>query len=290
MTANAGGISRDASGVKQVPTDTAIIAAAPDDQSSLSTNKTNHSQNLQPGTFYALIATGSVLLLMLLSCTCFCVRRKRKQQLRQRQTIDWFGVQAKNVNADEFDNGKEKFEDDIVSQGKEVRQDENKYYHATKAVMPAALKSSKSLADIYNRGQASTEKQLEISKPYGMQMPVTDPRCAPQRPPRPSAQIDFNTSPTRVLQQTNQKQNYEDMSPRDQEEYERNILALTTSMAFDTPRIERYSRSFAKAGERDIDIETASASADGLGRDTIVVSRSPNPQPPHHVDIDMFRH
>lgn len=114
------------------------------------------------------------------------------------------------------------------------------------------------------------EKVMEISKPFGMNFHVTNPDRVPTRPPRPSAHIDLSTSPTRTsLKADNNQEDEEELYDSDEEDaYERNILALTTSMAFDTPR-DRQSRAFDPAMPMPDSADLGSSMREG--RDTIVV-------------------
>jgi hypothetical protein len=104
-----------------------------------------------------------------------------------------------------------------------------------------------------------------------MNFHVTNPDFVPTRPPRPSAHLDLGTSPNRTPLKSDREEEDINDEEDDMEEdaYERNILALTTSMAFDTPR-DRESRTFDTSLPLPDSVDLGSSMKEG--RDTIVVS------------------
>jgi hypothetical protein len=219
---------------------------------------------------YGIIAAGVITLVLLLIFACVCFKRRRS---KERQTIDWFGIQEKSNSDPAYDGpGKGPGAKEMqLSDGDSYMEDE-KYGDLDSA--PTA--SANILAKFPKlNNSTSREKPMEISKPFGMNFHVTNPDRAPPRPPRPSAHFDLSTSPSRVLTRANsidEDDETETLDGGDEDVYERNILALTSSMAFDTPRIGRQSRMFDDT-ETMPDYGDLGSNMDN-GRDTIVVSQS----------------
>lgn len=227
------------------------------------------SSTMPPAALYGIIAAGSVFLILTFIFACVFLKRRKKQD---RQTADWYGVQEKYApdgSSGDFSGGQGNKE---IQDSDSYIDDEKDYEDFDNSRAPVNILSKFPKLVKQNPNTTTQDKPMEISKPYGMNFHVTNPDNVPVRPPRPSAHIDLSTSPQRALLKPNKDRHEEEEDAHDadeQEVYERNILALTSSMAFDTPR-DRQSRAFDPNMPMPSSADLASSMRDG--RDTIVVS------------------
>lgn len=224
---------------------------------------------MPPAALYSIIAAGGVFLILAFVFACICFRRRKKSD---RQTADWYGVADKRFSDSAFGGpGRGPSSKEMKLSDKDSYLENEKQLDAdADATVPTHILSKFPKLGKQSGGVASHEKPMEISKPFGMNFHVTNPDFVPTRPPRPSAHFDLSTSPRRVSarQGTEDDDIDEDDEDEDEDAYERNILALTTSMAFDTPR-DRHSRAFDASLPLPDSADLGYSMNDG--RDTIVV-------------------
>lgn len=231
------------------------------------TAETKSTMPMPPAALYSIIAAGGLCLILALVFACICFKRRKKHD---RQTADWYGVQDKRTSDAAFGGpGHGPATKEIpLDDGDSYMEDEKHWEDEAVANAPTHILSK---FPKLSKNNVSNEKPMEISKPFGMNFHVTNPDYVPTRPPRPSAQLDLNTSPKRSSTLQEDEEDVENLSDsHDQDAYQRNILALTTSMAFDTPR-DRQSRAFESPMPMPDSADLGSSMRDG--RDTIVVSQ-----------------
>lgn len=226
---------------------------------------------MPPAALYSIIAAGGVFFILAIIFACICFRRRKNQD---RQTADWYGIQEKRLSGTTFGGpGKGPVTRKMQLSDDDSYLDDEKYSEPDAiANVPTHILFKFPKLGKESKGTGQQEKPMEISKPFGMNLHVTNPDFVPTRPPRPSAHIDLghpgNLTPMNALKEDD---NIIDDDEEDDEEevYERNILALTTSMAFDTPR-DRQSRAFDPSLPLPDSADIGTSMKDG--RDTIVVS------------------